>query len=147
MNTIDFIEEIKRKRLVRSDYAVAKLLGISLSRMSHYRNGRASFSDPIAIRAAQLLDLEPGYVLACIHAARAKDPEVMSAWQTCARKMAKDVAAVIFGISMLCLLSAPLHPAAAAVRQCILCQIRRRARWLAGALRSWPDPGRIITVS
>lgn len=144
MNTIDFIDEIKKRGLARSDYAVAKLLGTTRSCLSNYRTGRSQLDDETALKVAAVLQLEPGYVLACIHAARAKDPAVMSAWQRAAEACRRGAAAIMIGILIACGFGALPHPADASAKNVYYVKSRRRRScagwatwWAAWALAGW----------
>lgn len=78
----DFVREL-RARYPRSGtkYGLAKLLGLSPQAIDKRERNGQSFSDETGERIAELLDLEPGYVLACLAAERAKRPTVRAIWQ------------------------------------------------------------------
>lgn len=95
MKTVDFLDAIRR-RYDCSDYKAAQLLGIGRGTASSYRRGRTAFSDAIAIRAAELLDLDPGYVLAAIAAERTPVDSARIAWEKAARRLAKLSATALF---------------------------------------------------
>jgi hypothetical protein len=76
-------------------YRLAKELGISRQAMTRYRQG-GTFDDAVAIGIAELLGLEPGYVLACMGAERAKRPAVRQVWE----KVAEGLALVLFGAGL-----------------------------------------------
>lgn len=93
----DFVLQIKSKLRQQgrpdTDYAVGKLIGASRQTMSnHKHNHRQVFSDEIGIRIAEFLELDPGYVLACLAAERTKRPEVKAVWE----RFAKSSAAALF---------------------------------------------------
>ena len=76
--SIDFIDEIARRYpnddgSPASDYRIAKLLGITRASVSRFRTGKGSFCDETAIRAAELLGIEPLKVIAAANAERSKD--------------------------------------------------------------------------
>ena len=117
MNTIDFIEQIKKRHGVESDYAVKKLLGLKSSTMSSYRTGRSHFSDEVCVRVAELLELDPSYVLSCIYAERTNNKNIATIWRKAAEKL-RGTAAVI----VLCAISfQDPTPAIQLLKQCILC--------------------------
>lgn len=78
--TLEFIAAVKAKHGIESDYAAAKLLGVTRTTLSHYRNGKGLLGDDAALKVAELLEIEPGYVLACIAAERSKNERVKAAW-------------------------------------------------------------------
>src|SRR6218665_1049183 len=89
MNRIDFLDRVKEVHSLRSDYALAPVLGASRPQGSKYRNGKDHLSDSTAIRIASLLDLDPAYVLACIHAERASNDAVRAVWLKAADTMSR----------------------------------------------------------
>lgn len=86
-NTADFLDLLREKFQLPSDYAVSKLLGVSRQAISHYRHGNDSFSDEAAMKVAEFLNLEPGYVVACCRAQRASTPALIGMWETLAKKL------------------------------------------------------------
>jgi len=89
--TIDFLNDVKKKHNLPSDYALAGKLGLSRAAISKFRVGKDCLGDETACKIAALLDLDPGYVMACIAAERAKKPSVKAAW--------KHTAEVLYGIA------------------------------------------------
>lgn len=106
----DFAREIREhygKKGILSDYALAKLLGLTRQTISAHKSGSAkAFGDETGERIAQLLDLDPAYVLACLAAERAKRPDVRATWQRVAKvfsraKQAAKVASVALAVVLL----------------------------------------------
>lgn len=96
MKTIDFLDAIKSRHQITSDYAVAQLLGLTRQRVSHYRNGRDSLGDETAMKVADALGIDAGYVIACAHAERAQLPELRRTWEGIADRLrAAGLAAVM----------------------------------------------------
>ena len=52
--------------------------------------------DQVALKLARILELDSGYVLAVVHAQRAKEAEVKDAWE----KIASALALVLLGIGL-----------------------------------------------
>lgn len=78
----DFARSIKIRYNITSDYALAKLLGITRSTMSLHKTGNVkSFGEDTGFRIAELLDLDAGYVLSCLAAERSKDAKVKKVWE------------------------------------------------------------------
>lgn len=66
--TIEYLDEIARRYPRRdgspaSDYGLADLLGVSAQAISKYRQGHSRFDESVAIRAAELLEIDPALVL------------------------------------------------------------------------------------
>lgn len=92
-STADFIQEIKVKYDLKSNYAVAKLLDQTDTAIARWSKGKSTFSDESAIHVAKLLDLDPAYVVACVHAERAKPSEEKKLWERIAAMMQTKEAA------------------------------------------------------
>lgn len=83
MKTCDFIDELKAYYGLTSDYQAAKKLGISTTTISGYRAGRSFLSDDIALKVAELLEVDPLIVIACVNAerfSRQGSAEVFNFW-------------------------------------------------------------------
>lgn len=80
MNTPEYLDAVREKLQLPSDYALQKPLGVSKAQVSRYRNNLDSFSDGIAIRVAAVCGLPAEKVLIDMHMERAKTPEVRAAW-------------------------------------------------------------------
>lgn len=101
MNTNEILDAIKARYNLPSDYAVHKLLGVTHQQIGNYRKGKSLMGDDAALKAAELLDLEPDYLFACLHAERAGDSEVSKVWSSLADKLKKTsatTAALAFAI-------------------------------------------------
>lgn len=133
-----FLDAIINKHGFTSDYQLSKHLGIRSQRISNYRNQISHFDEDTCILVAQALNLEPGYVMACIAAERTKSPAAKTQWAKMA-ELAQRISAVaaallIFSLSPALILStetpAPLQTLAdagmslsASSLQCVLCKI------------------------
>ncbi|MGZ3319664.1 MAG: helix-turn-helix domain-containing protein [Xanthobacteraceae bacterium] len=80
MNTIDLLEAVKVRRGVSSDYALAKVLGVTQQAVSSYRSGNSKISDDVALTVAEILHLEPMHVIALANAERAKTEAQKARW-------------------------------------------------------------------
>lgn len=78
--TIDFLDALKARHSLHSDYSVAKKLGVTRTSISNYRSKRSFFDNDTAIRVARLLDIDPGFVVACCHLERAKSDDEKAVW-------------------------------------------------------------------
>ena len=81
MNTLEYLDAIKKRIGKESDYAVAKVLEIRESTIAGYRKRGGQMDDEIAARAAAILGLHPGLVVLDMHRERAKTPAEASIWQ------------------------------------------------------------------
>lgn len=78
--TLQYIDAIKLRHGIESDYAVAKLLGTSRQAVSKYRQGNTSFDDLTALHVAELLGVNPLEVIAAANAERAKNDDARRTW-------------------------------------------------------------------
>lgn len=78
--TIQFLNALKARNGGASDYAIAKILGLTHQAVSRYRVGKEFLGDSTAIRVAKLLEIDPSYVVACAHAERCKAEDEKAVW-------------------------------------------------------------------
>lgn len=78
--TTDFLDMLKAKRGLRSDYALCKLLGWTSSRIANYRKKRSFLEDDTAVLVAEMLEIDPAIVLAAVHFERAKKEAEKAVW-------------------------------------------------------------------
>jgi len=79
--TIEFLDALKSKHGGISDYALAKILGVTQQTVSRYRTGRDFLGDSTSICIAELLKIDAGYVIACVHSERARKESEKAIWQ------------------------------------------------------------------
>lgn len=94
MKTTEYLDAIKKKHHLNSDYKISKLLGARPSKIANYRNG-TSFSDETALQIAKLLEIEPVQVFADMQIERAKDPEVKKTWTELSKKLGGIAATIV----------------------------------------------------
>ena len=78
--TVNFCDKIKELYELETNYQLFKMTKWSQTTIGNYYKKGQSFSDAHAIQAADLLNLDAGYVMACIHAERAKVENVKNEW-------------------------------------------------------------------
>lgn len=101
MKTVELIDAVRERHHLPSDYAAAALLGLTRSQLSRYRNGKDFLGDEQAAKVAELLEMDAGYVVACVHAERAKTPSVRVLWEGVAKKLERaGVAALAVFLSL-----------------------------------------------
>jgi hypothetical protein len=91
MTTIEYLDAVKARYGLVSDYALAKKLGITQTSISGYRARRRFFDDEAALTVAQVLDIEPICVIAAANAERAKSPEQKARWVSLMEKFSAPV--------------------------------------------------------
>ena len=98
-STHQLLDAAKARSGLPSDYKLGIALGLtSDSAVTHYRKGRSHPDDKVGRRLAELAGLDEGYVLACLHAERAKDEESRQAWQRIAKRLEGVAAALVLAI-------------------------------------------------
>lgn len=143
LTTADFLDRLRLRYALVSDGEAARLLGLTTASISKHRQCKSSFDGATALRVAELLELEPGFVLACAAAQAAKQANVRAAWSRLAELLGKSAAA-IFGAVLLLSLQAPAARAAfpaPAAGVCILCQMLRRLQAWCARLQVYPSSG------
>lgn len=101
MKSHEYIDAVKARLNLPSDYAAAKALGITRSAVSNYRNGVSSLADPVAIKVAEVLDLDPAEILIDCQMERAPDPATRAAWGALLARLGGHAA----GFFLACLLT------------------------------------------
>lgn len=90
-DTAELLDRTKEAIGIQSDYALANRLGVVRQRISQIRTGRATaIKNNTALKIAQLLKCEPGFVMATIAAEHEPDPEIKAAWQRTAQLLRPD---------------------------------------------------------
>lgn len=132
MRTVDYLDAIKARHNLSSDYQLWKLTGWSKATISAYRNKPQYFSDEHALLVAELLDLDPAEVLADVYAERTKNSEVRAVWARVAQVMGRHAAGVLMavlvvgfgaGFPPLPVEAAAQFPSNLVSEGCILCQM------------------------
>jgi len=90
MNTIEYLDAVKRRIGKESDYAVAKALGINESTISGYRKRGGQMDDEIAAKVAALLKLHPALVILDMHRERAQTAELRAVWSGLMEKFSES---------------------------------------------------------
>lgn len=142
MKTIDFLDRVKEAHDLSSDYALSQRLGVSRQQVSKYRSGREALSDELALQVSAMLDMDPGYVVACMHAERARDDGLRQVWEHVADKMSRmahvgamGVLAFIFSLFIGggpdgAAMAATVSPAPVASTTQSLCVMSNVAKWM-----------------
>lgn len=80
MTTVEYLDEVKAKLGLPSDYAAAKALGVANSAVSRYRHGKGTFDDLVAFKVAEILEINPLEVICAINHERAANDEQRERW-------------------------------------------------------------------
>ena len=82
MNTNELLDSVKEHTNIKSERALARLLGMTPQALVHVRE--RGLSDERCVQVAKILDYPPMKVLAWVHAERSKDAEVKEIWSAVA---------------------------------------------------------------
>lgn len=101
-NSLGILEAIRQRHGDCSWYRVAKLLEVAPSRVIQIKNGAEVMSKNIAVKAAELLGVEPADLVLIVESERATDPALKSSYKRLMARAGIAVAAV--GQGMICIL-------------------------------------------
>ncbi len=76
-----YLDLIKSKHGLPSDYALAKKLGVQSAQITNYRRGLTRPDDMMSVKIARLLDINPLEVIAVANYHRSDDPTVRKFWK------------------------------------------------------------------
>ena len=99
MKPSEIIKAIKQKHHLTSDYQVHKLTGWSRQSVSNFANNKVNLPDHAAIRAAEVLEIEPLEMLAQAHAERSKRSDVKQVWEAIAKQVSAAILLIFVGLS------------------------------------------------
>ena len=126
--TCDFLDAVKARYNLPSDYALAKKLDMTTQMVSQYRKGKDFLSDSRAIQIANLLEIDSGIVAAAIHEERAKTEQEKAMWRGMLERLGGIAASVLIGLGGL---SAPAPAQASNADQvgtmCIMLNLERNS--------------------
>ena len=98
----EYVEEIKKKHGLTTDYAVAKALLIDTRKISDVMKGRRHPPPVAAYRIADLLELDPIEVIACIDYQYTTDEQHKEYIKAFFSRRMRDVAAVLL-VGIICM--------------------------------------------
>lgn len=80
--TVEYLDAVKARLDLPSDYAIAKVLGITRAAVSRYRNGHGVFDDEVCFAVAEILDINPLEVIVAAQSERAKNDDSKAKWES-----------------------------------------------------------------
>ena len=83
-----YLDEAITRGKAKNDSDTARIIGVTRAAVSDWRNGRRIPDDEQAVALAELLEIEPGELLAEAGAARARSEKTRKAWERVAARMA-----------------------------------------------------------
>jgi len=97
MKTTEFLDHVKGRLNLPSDYAVAKVLGITRESVSQLRTGKTSMGIETAMKVGEILQIDGHAVYAQGQIERAKKPEIVDFWRTISEKFSESFNALLSG--------------------------------------------------
>jgi transcriptional regulator with XRE-family HTH domain len=91
-STVQYLDAVKDRLDLPSDYAIAKALNVTRAAVSSYRTGRSMPDDLVCARIAAVIGVEPMEVIAAINYQRAKNDDARSLWESIWGKAAGAIA-------------------------------------------------------
>lgn len=98
--TLHFLDAVKARHAIASDYKLARYLGITQQEVSKLRNQKAFLGDSTALQVAKLLEMDPAEVIAAAHAERAKNPEEKAVWRSIMERLGGAAACALLGVAL-----------------------------------------------
>lgn len=99
MKTIDYLNLIQKTYhkdgKPASDYRAAELLEVAKQTISRYRKHSTTFDDVTALKAAELLSIDPALIFADMQAERAKNEDARRVWETIGATIRASAAAPV----------------------------------------------------
>jgi hypothetical protein len=80
MDTSNYLDLIKQKLNLSSDYAIAQKMGWSKANVSHYRNRKSTFENIAAVQVADTLGIDKFQVICDMELQREKNEEKRRFW-------------------------------------------------------------------
>lgn len=96
--TEGFLDELRHRYDAKTDYALHKLLKVSRQTIYRYRDGKGTFDEDIAVRAAELLGLDPQMMLVWVTKERTRHAQARIFWEDLLKKLAGPAAVVLLAI-------------------------------------------------
>jgi transcriptional regulator with XRE-family HTH domain len=87
VRTVEYLEALKKKLGISSDYGLQRPLSVTKQAVSRYRNG-GTFDHVVAARVARVLGVPELRVIADMELERAQSEEHRELWRRLARKVA-----------------------------------------------------------
>lgn len=87
MKTLDYLDAIKTKFELKSDYALAKKMGITQTAINRMRHGKVVLGDETALKIAELLEINASEILIQSHMERCRNSAVKAAWEAIGKEL------------------------------------------------------------
>jgi hypothetical protein len=89
--TAEYLDEVKARLNLPSDYALAKHWQVSKQDISSYRAGNRTLGEDRALEVARILQINPAEVLIATQAERAKSDQAREVWEAVFAKLTEKI--------------------------------------------------------
>jgi hypothetical protein len=114
--TVQYLDALKARLDLPSDYAAAHVLGVTRATVSKYRLGKSVFDERIAAHVAELLSLDPLEVISACKAESAQDVHMRRVWENAWGKATGAAVTTAFAACIVGLAAAPSPARSAPIR-------------------------------
>jgi len=97
--TVEYLDAVKAKLRLPSEYALAKALGITQQSVAQYRNGRSALGIETSMKIGELLGVDGHAVYADGQIERAKNAQVLDFWKQISEKFSESFKSLLSGAS------------------------------------------------
>ncbi|MTV36265.1 helix-turn-helix domain-containing protein [Duganella radicis] len=95
--TIEYLESVRAKLDLPSDYAISKALGVTRESVSGWRNGKSPFGIETAMKIGEILGEDGHAIYAHGQIERAKKPEIADFWKDISEKFSASFRNLLLG--------------------------------------------------
>jgi transcriptional regulator with XRE-family HTH domain len=95
MNSIERLLQCKVKLGIKSDYALAKALGINRGSMTGYMTGKRQPDAYMAVKMAEVLGVHPMLLLAEFEAETEKNPDKRAFWENFGQRIKSGLVGIV----------------------------------------------------
>lgn len=147
--TLDYLNDLSELSIKNggtgTDYAIAKMMGVTTSRIGNYRSGRNAFDDEFCIKAASLLGVNPIEIIAAVNLEGKRGQQKAGFWRETYQKAAGSALGVILSYGLLANFGAISGTSAPSqvTNEYTLCAVRNRRKralsaWFLALVLPWP---------
>jgi DNA-binding XRE family transcriptional regulator len=99
MKTVEYLQLVKERLNLPSDYALSKVLGIGHTSIIAFNSGRSAMGIETCMKVGEILRVDGHAVYADGQIERAKKPEIADFWKSVSEKFSESFKALLLGAS------------------------------------------------
>jgi DNA-binding XRE family transcriptional regulator len=97
MKTVEYLDAVKAKLDIPSDYALAKVLGIARESVNAFRSGRSAMGIETCMKVGEILRVDGHAVYAHGQIERAKNAQISDFWREISEKFSASFKTLLPG--------------------------------------------------